>query len=133
MAPRDLEIIRDGYQAFLRGDADEAFRIFAPDMEAYDDPKVVGGRVYRGPEGFARMLAVTTEGFDEVEYAADDFTATTDGVLVAAHRSGRGTRSGAWVEERQYHLWELRDGRAVRFRLFLSETEARRAAGLDAH
>jgi ketosteroid isomerase-like protein len=127
----NLEIIRGGYEAFLKGDLEAAFGVLAPHIEAYDDPQMVGDPVYRGPEGFARMLAVTTEGFEDVRYVADEFMEAGDLVLVEARRSGRGALSGVRLEERQYHLWELRDGRAVRFRLFLSRADARRAAGLE--
>ncbi|MET0972285.1 MAG: hypothetical protein ABWY95_02590 [Thermoleophilaceae bacterium] len=75
-------------------------------------------------------MAATTEGFDDVRYEVDEFTSVGDCVLVAARRSGRGTASGVRVEERQYHVWDMREGRAVRFRLFLSESDALRAAGL---
>jgi hypothetical protein len=58
---RPGERLRSGYEAFLRGDFETAFSIFAPDIEAYDDARMVGDPVYRGLDGFARMLAATTE------------------------------------------------------------------------
>lgn len=128
---RNVEIMRAGYEAFLRGDLESAFGVFAPDIEAYDDPKMVGEPVYRGPEGFARMLAATTEGFEDVRYFAEEFLDARDRVLVVARRSGRGAASGVHVEERQSHVWDIRDGRAVRFRLFLSRSDAYRAAELE--
>jgi ketosteroid isomerase-like protein len=78
------------------------------------------------------MLAATTEGFDDVRYHADRFTDAGDSVLVDARRSGRGTLSGVTVQEHQHHVWDLRDGRAVRFRLFLSRDDALTALGLEA-
>jgi uncharacterized protein len=129
MSRRNVEIIRTGYEAFLRGDLETAFSVFAEDIEAVDDPAMIGQRVYVGKEGFARMLAATTEGFDDVRYYADRFTDAGDSVLVDARRSGRGTLSGVTVEEHQHHVWDMRDGRAVRFRLFLSRDDA--LAALD--
>ena len=133
MSQRNVDIIRVGYEAFLRGDAEAAFRVFAPDIEAHDDTRFVGERAYRGVEGFAHMLAVTTEGFEDVRYFADEFRAAGECVLVEARRTGRGVASGAPVEERQYHVWDLKDGRAVRFRLFLSREQAFSAAGIEEH
>jgi hypothetical protein len=77
------------------------------------------------------MLAETTEGFEDVQYFTDEFTEAGDLALVQARRSGRRATSSVRIEERQYHPLELRDGRAVRFRLFLSRADARRAAGLE--
>lgn len=127
----NVDIIRAGYEAFLSGDIESAFGVFAPDIEIYDDPSMVGEPVYRGPDGFARLLAVTTEGFEDVSYSADDFIEADDSVLVVARRAGRGVASGVRVEERQFHLWDMRDGVAVRFRLFLSRDDAFSAAGLQ--
>jgi ketosteroid isomerase-like protein len=132
MSRRNVEIIRAGYEAFLRGDLETAFSVFAEDIEAVDDPAMIGQRVYVGKEGFARMLAATTEGFDDVRYYADRFTDAGDSVLVDARRSGRGTLSGVTVEEHQHHVWDMRDGCAVRFRLFLSRDEALAALDLEA-
>ena len=131
MSRRNVELIEDGYEAFLRGDLESALSIFADDFEAHDAPEMVGDPVYRGKEGFLRMLAMTTEGFEDVKYVADEFTEVDESVLVNARRSGRGVASGIEVEEHQYHVWDLRDGRAVRFRLFLSRTDALRALRLE--
>jgi ketosteroid isomerase-like protein len=132
MSRRNVEIIRAGYEAFLRGDLETAFSVFAEDIEAVDDPAMIGQRVYVGKEGFARMLAATTEGFDDVRYHADRFTDAGDSVLVDARRSGRGTLSGVTVEEHQHHVWDMRDGHAVRFRLFLSRDDALAALDIEA-
>jgi ketosteroid isomerase-like protein len=130
MTRRNVELIRTGYEAFLRGDVESAFSVFADDIEAYDNPEMVGEPVYKGREGFARMLALTTEGFEDVRYFADTFIDLGDSVLVEARRAGRGASSGAEVEEHQYHVWDVDGGRAVRFRLFLSRAEALRAVGI---
>jgi hypothetical protein len=47
-------------------------------IEAYDDARMVGDPVYRGVDGFARMLAAPTEGFEDVRYEADQFTDAGD-------------------------------------------------------
>ena len=70
------------------------------------------------------MLATTTEGFTDVRYYADAFVDAGDLVLVEARRAGKGTNSGVEVEEHQYHVWDLKDGKAVRFRLFLAKSDA---------
>ena len=130
MSRQNVEILEAGYRAFLSGDHERAFSVFAPDIEAHDDARMVEDTVYRGREGFARMLAVTTEGFEDVRYEPQEFVDAGPSVLVSVRRSGRGRASGARVEEHQWHVWDMRDGQAARFRLFLSEAEAHRACGL---
>jgi ketosteroid isomerase-like protein len=131
MPRQNVEILETGYRAFLSGDHETAFSVFAPDIEAFDDPRMIEDRVYRGRDGFARMLAVTTEGFEDVRYEAEEFIDVGDCVLVSVRRSGRGSASRVPVEEHQFHVWDMRAGQAVRFRLFLSEPDARAACGLE--
>ena len=130
MSRQNVEIMQAAYRAFLSGDRATAFGALASEVEAYDDPRMVEERVYKGHEGFARMLAVTTEGFDEVRYEPEAFIDAGDQIMVPVRRSGRGSASGVPVEERQLHVWDMRGGQAVRFRLFLSESDARCACGL---
>jgi ketosteroid isomerase-like protein len=69
-------------------------------------------------------LAATTEGFEDIASHADAFIDAGGAVLVEARRSGKGVASGVEVEERQYHVWDMQDGQAVRFRLFLVKADA---------
>jgi ketosteroid isomerase-like protein len=57
-------------------------------------------------------------------------TAVGDRVLVEVRRAGRGSASGVQVDERQFHVWDVVAGRAVRFRVYLDHDQALRAAGL---
>jgi len=43
---------------------------------------------------------------------------------VRARRTGRGTASGAAVEEVQFHVFDFEGATVVRFRSFLSEEKA---------
>jgi hypothetical protein len=45
----NLQIIRGGWEAFLKGDLEAAFSVFAPDIEALDDPQMVDDPVSRDP------------------------------------------------------------------------------------
>jgi ketosteroid isomerase-like protein len=49
-------------------------------------------------------------------------------VIVLARLRARGWRSGVDVDAPVAYLWEIRDGAAVRIRLFFDRDEARRAA-----
>jgi ketosteroid isomerase-like protein len=63
-------------------------------------------------------------------YTPGDVTAVGDRVLVDLRRTGRGEASGAQVDERQFHVWDVVAGRAVRFRVYLDRNQALEAVGL---
>jgi ketosteroid isomerase-like protein len=41
MSRQNVEILQTGYRAFLNGDYETAISVFAPDMEAFDDPRMI--------------------------------------------------------------------------------------------
>jgi ketosteroid isomerase-like protein len=64
-------------------------------------------------------------------YPTKYFEGGTNTVLVFAQESGRGKDSGIEVRSRRAAgVYELRDGKIVRFRAYLDRGEAFRAAGL---
>lgn len=65
-----------------------------------------------------------------MRYIPEDVTEVGDRVLVEVRRTARGSASGAQVDERQFHVWDVVADRAVRFRVYLDRDEAREAVGL---
>jgi ketosteroid isomerase-like protein len=78
------------------------------------------------------MAAEAAEAFEDHRYEPEDFAAVgNDQVIVMVRRRGRGTQSGVEVDERQWHLWQFRAGKATRLRAFVDEGDALKAAGLS--
>ena len=85
---------------------------------------------YEGHGGFLEGIALVNEGFEDVRYTPEQFTEIGARVLVTVRRTGRGSASGVAVEERQFHVFDVENGRIVRVRAFLEREEALEAAGL---
>jgi ketosteroid isomerase-like protein len=127
----DRELIRrlhEGFGAFDEGDFATAVSFFAPDIE-WDFSALPGEGVIRGPdalrtyfEGLGQVWEVMSNDIEDIEQAGDRF------VIVLARLRARGWRSGVDVDAPVAYLWEIRDGAAVRIRLFFDRDEARRAA-----
>ena len=126
-----IEALRAGYEALARGDLAGALAPLDPQLEVEDHELSLGSPVTRlGHEGFIEIFTTVNEGFEEVTYTPEEFREAGDRVLVKARRKGRGSASGVWVEERQFHVFDFDGDRAVRFRSFLKEDKALEAAGL---
>lgn len=126
-----VERLREGYEAFNRGDFDDAAR--------WIHPEIVWHRV----ADFERAM----EGRDAVRQNMDPnvfkrqqaevlgIEAIGDSVLVDTVFHATGVGSGIELDQEGYHLWTMRDGMAARFEFFLDRDEALRAArkpeGLD--
>jgi ketosteroid isomerase-like protein len=132
MSQENVEIVRQAYEAFNRGDIGGAVaNIAAPDFE-YVSTGVIPGmeEVYRGPEGFRRFLEGFWAEFDDPQAEINEITEADDLVLVSLTLLGRGKQSGAEAGWSIFQLWTVRDGKAVGGQAFTSRHEALEAAGL---
>jgi ketosteroid isomerase-like protein len=131
MSQENVEIVRRAYEAFAQGDIEAALAMCQPDIQVEDHERSLETPTsYHGRDGFLTLFATVNEGFSDVRYTPEELTDVGDRVLVEVRRTGRGRASGAQVEERQFHVWDMVAGRAARFRVYLDRNQALESAGL---
>jgi uncharacterized protein len=131
MSQENVELVRRGYEAFAEGDIEAALAMFQPDIQVEDHERSLETPTsYHGRDGFLTLFATVNEGFSDVRYTPEKLTDVGDRVLVDVRRTGRGKASGAQVEERQFHVWDMVAGRAACFRVYIDRNHALEAAGL---
>jgi ketosteroid isomerase-like protein len=131
MSEDNVETLRMGYEALARGDLAAALSTFDPDVQVEDHSWSLTSPITgQGTDGFMEILRTVNEGFEDVRYTPEEFTAAGDRVLVKAMRTGRGSASGVEVREQQFHVFDFEGGLVVRFRSFLKREKALEAAGL---
>jgi ketosteroid isomerase-like protein len=132
MSQENVELVQRAYEAFNRGDRDAAFTAIAPDCEYVTTGAIPGaGGSYRGPEGFKRFTEWLLNQFDDGRIEVNEVIEAGDQVVVRATIRGRGKHSGVETSWENWHVWTVRDGKAIRGIGFTSETEALSAAGLS--
>src|SRR5690242_8296979 len=116
MSQENVEIVREGWKAWLRGDLPGVFRNFDPEIvwdtsHFRDWPE----SNYYGIEGVQQFLEEWLEVWDEYEMSLEDVLATSDGRVVSlfCHR-GKGRGSGIPIELEMAQVATLRDGRITR-------------------
>jgi uncharacterized protein len=119
-----IKQLRDGYDAFNRGDFETVLRNFDPDFEAYDREELPDPGHYEGLEGALEAFANVVEMFDEYEIVPVEFVEGEEHVVVVAHQRGRGRASGAQVEDDIVHVWTVKDGKTSGLRAFSSKQDA---------
>jgi ketosteroid isomerase-like protein len=117
--------IREGYEAFNRGDYDTVLRSFSNDFEAFERDEIPDPQHYEGLDGARQAFANAAEMFDEYEIEPREYI-EGDGrhVVVVAHQRGRGKASGASVEGEIVHVWTVDHGRTSGLRAFSSKRDA---------
>jgi ketosteroid isomerase-like protein len=133
MSAADVEVVREMYDAFNRGEYENAVSMLHEDAELQQPPEMPGGGSYVGRQAFARGLARWLSGFEPgFQYRATEMIDAESGVFMRLAYSGRGRGSGVELEEEWFNVWEVRQGKPFRCRIFAREEQAREAAGLPA-
>ena len=127
-----MELVQRAYEAFNRGDRDAAVADLAPDCEYVASGAIPGATgSYWGPDGFKRFTEWLLDQFDDAHVEIRDLIEAGDQVVIRAAIRGRGKHSGAETSWENWHVWTVRDGKAVRGEAFTSRKDALQAAGLS--
>ncbi len=125
-----VEVVRDIYDAFARGDVEAIFGLVHPDAEIYQSDRLPWGGEYRGHEGFGEFLTrltSTVESKVETGLFIDD----EDGHVVQVGRT-RGTvrATGREFDVPETHVWTVEGGKAIRYEAYVDTAMMREALGL---
>src|SRR4051812_15293389 len=128
----NAEIIRELYESFGKGDVAAVLGGLDPSLE-WDEAEgfMYGGRYY-GPngvlEGIFKRYGTEWEGFT---VAPEQLIDGGDGFVVALGKySGKYLATEKSVTVPFAHVWELRDGKVVKFRQFTDTLVIARELGL---
>jgi ketosteroid isomerase-like protein len=132
MSEGNVEIVRRALETFNEGDVEGSFAdVIAPEFEYIPTGRIPGSEgVYRGPEAWRRFLELFWSEFDEARIEILDLVASGDHVVAAVTFRGRGKQSSVETGWDLWHVWTLRDGKAIRGQGFTNESDALEAAGL---
>jgi ketosteroid isomerase-like protein len=127
-----LEQTRNGYALFERGEYDEAFQAFHPEIEWVEWKALPGATVRHGLDEVRDYLEEIHEGFREIHYDLEEAELDEPFVIARIHVHGIGRASGLPVSASVVHVWRAGpDGRAIQLRVFGSMDEAREALAAE--
>jgi ketosteroid isomerase-like protein len=132
MSQENVEILRQGFAEFARGDMDAVLERLDPNVDWRPAiAPILGVETIRGREAviafFTRDLS---EGFDEFRAEPLAYEDLGDAVLVTVRYAGRGESSGVEIDQTFVSLYRLRNGRTVSMCDYATRAEALEAAGL---
>ena len=96
----NIELVREGLDAFLGGDMERALELTHPDIVSNRLPPLPDPQSYHGFEGLLQMWVDWTADFDEFEMESVEFTEVGDRVIVEMINRGTGKASGVVVDGR---------------------------------
>jgi ketosteroid isomerase-like protein len=127
MSRENVEIMREAYSSFDRGEADSLFELLDPEIvwKALEDtePK-------HGVEGVLESVGAWFQVWDDFHIEVEDFIDGGDHVIAVVKERGRVPGSGEVVSQRFFQVWTLHDGKIRIFREYKTRREALEAAEL---
>lgn len=117
MSQEDVATVQGGYDAFNRADIPAVLEVFDDQIE-WTEPG--GGKAprgtFRGASSVANdVFATVPENFDEFQARYDRIIDAGDGRLAVVGRFSGRSKAGQTLETSFVHLWQMRNGKAIRF------------------
>jgi ketosteroid isomerase-like protein len=129
MSRENVEAVRAAWDTFARGGIEATFDIWTDDCVFEDVPGMPDGTVHVGREGVVDALRNFTEAWCDLDFEPIDFIdAGDDVVVVVIALRGAGGGSGAPLDAVIAFVYEMRDRKVARARVFSSREEALEAA-----
>jgi ketosteroid isomerase-like protein len=132
MSQENVEIVRDAFKPWAKGDWDSSLDLFAPDVAWEVRTDLPDAEIYTGHEGLRSLVARFEEVVDEMWVRPQEFIPVSGNEVVVPLRwGGRGRASGMDFEERrETWVFTVRTDKIARVREFATREEALEAAGL---
>ena len=129
---RGIDVVNAIYAAFLRGDVaavlgamDSAINWREADGFLYAD-----GNPYIGPQAVAQGVFQRLIGdVDNFSLVVDNVVDSGDTVVTEGRYRGTMKKTGAAIDAQFAHVWQVRDGKVVRFQQYTDTRQWAQAAG----
>ena len=109
-----IEVVRDAYAAYNRGELDEDRLHLSPDLEWILPPTALHGEILRGPDELLGMFESELEAFSCIRREPLELEQCGDRVVGVVAAWMRGRLSGIELEARARLAFTVRDGLIVR-------------------
>lgn len=117
----NLSILRSGYEAFAKGDMPTVLGLFHANIEwnEAEHSTYWAGAPFRGHQDIVNgVFARLPQDFDGFRIEIRRMLASGDTVLVEARYRGTAKATGKPLDAQVAHVWDLREGKVVRFQQY---------------
>ncbi|BCG99815.1 hypothetical protein MesoLj131b_18150 [Mesorhizobium sp. 131-2-5] len=110
-----LDIAKEGYEAFSRGDMAKFMALCDDDIEWIYYGSVPWAGSFRGHGEVMRFFGILAGAIEISAFGPDEFIVSEDDVAVTGRTSARIQSSRALYENRWAHFMKMRNGKLARF------------------
>jgi ketosteroid isomerase-like protein len=127
----NVQLVRDAFDALLRGDQAAWLELAAHDIIITQFPDQLDVRDYHGHEGLLEVITAWVGIWDDFSIELVRAWDVGDLVFLSAVQRGRGKASGVPMEGEITSVFTIREGAIASWRMFHSEQEASAAVEVD--
>ena len=131
MSAEREQLVRDGYEAWNRGDRSWVLEHMREDVEWITPPEDPDPGTYRGHEGIETYWEQWRAAVGQLNFSPEEVVTRGDHVVVTALRSGRGEHSGLQVSDRVIQVFTFEDEKCVRVSEHYDRDKALREIGAE--
>ena len=127
----NTDLIKQGYEAFGRGDLDGAVENFADDVR-WENPEasqLPQNGVTEGKDAVKQLFAELGSYWESFAITPDEFVEQGDTVVVLSHSESKAKDTGRDVKLPWVHVWGFRDGKVVEVQALTDTAVAADALG----
>jgi uncharacterized protein len=115
----NIEVIQELYRAFHEKDYDAFQRISTDDLEWIQNKGFPGGARYKSAsEVIEAVFKANHNNWEGFGYNIEQFLDASNSVIVIGSYTGSNRISGKSMSAAAAHIYDLRDGKVCRFRMF---------------
>jgi ketosteroid isomerase-like protein len=131
VSAENVEIARQGYDAFNRGDIDALLDLCAPDIE-WHDRGIFDSQPVLGKDALRAFFELVMDPWEDVRREPEEMIDLGgDQVLAMIRMTARGKESGIEVDVRLADVATIRDGKLAHWIGYPGRRQALRAVGLE--
>ena len=120
MSEQSIEVVKRIYGAFEQGDVPAVLGAFTDDIEWYEAEGMPYGGLHRGGEAVAQQVfGPINEDVEGFAVTPEEFMGSGDTVAAVVRYTGTGKATRKALDVPVVHVWDIRDGKAERFRQFI--------------
>ncbi|HSE71091.1 MAG TPA: nuclear transport factor 2 family protein [Nocardioidaceae bacterium] len=121
MTTQTTDLVRDGYEALSRGDVQPILGMLDDQIEWNEAEHVTywPGGAFTGPDAVLEgVFARIADDFDGFRVDVERISELGSTILVEARYRGTVRSTGRQLDAQVAHVWEFRDGKAVRWQQY---------------
>jgi ketosteroid isomerase-like protein len=130
MSESTVEIVRQIYERWGRGDFRAGVELFDPYVQLVLRPEFPESGVHCGPDDIRKYMREFLADLEGAVIVGEEFLDAGDTVVVRVNQQATGAGSGAPVGMRYYQVWSFRGRSVIRIESVRERAEALEAAGL---